>query len=58
MANALFAGASLGLTVLPLMIFHQMQLMACATLARRYARVQPLDESAGLRQRSARAVSP
>jgi solute carrier family 10 (sodium/bile acid cotransporter), member 7 len=38
MANALFAGASLGLVVLPLMIFHQMQLMACATLARRYAR--------------------
>jgi solute carrier family 10 (sodium/bile acid cotransporter), member 7 len=37
MANALFAGASLGLVVLPLMIFHQMQLMACATLARRYA---------------------
>lgn len=38
MANALFAGASLGLVVLPLMIFHQMQFMACATLARRYAR--------------------
>ncbi len=37
MANALFAGASLGLVVLPLMIFHQLQLMACATLARRYA---------------------
>jgi solute carrier family 10 (sodium/bile acid cotransporter), member 7 len=38
MANALFAGASIGLVVLPLMIFHQLQLMACATLARRYAR--------------------
>jgi sodium/bile acid cotransporter 7 len=37
MANVLFAGASVGLIVLPLMIFHQMQLMACATLARRYA---------------------
>lgn len=37
MANALFAGASIGLVVLPLMIFHQLQLMACATLARRYA---------------------
>lgn len=37
MANALFADASLGLVVLPLMIFHQLQLMACATLARRYA---------------------
>jgi sodium/bile acid cotransporter 7 len=37
MANVLFAGASLGLVVLPLMIFHQLQLMVCATLARRYA---------------------
>jgi sodium/bile acid cotransporter 7 len=37
MANALFAGAALGLVVLPLMIYHQLQLMACATLARRYA---------------------
>ena len=37
MANALFVGASLGLVVLPLMIFHQLQLMVCATLARRYA---------------------
>jgi solute carrier family 10 (sodium/bile acid cotransporter), member 7 len=37
MANALFPGASLGLVVLPLMIFHQLQLMACATLAQRYA---------------------
>jgi len=37
MANVLFAGASLGLVVLPLMIFHQIQLVACAALARRYA---------------------
>ena len=37
MANALFAGSTLGFVVLPLMIFHQMQFMACATLARRYA---------------------
>ena len=42
MANALFAGATLGLVVLPLMIFHQLQLMACATLARRYALAQPV----------------
>jgi sodium/bile acid cotransporter 7 len=31
----------LGLIVLPLMIFHQIQLMACAVLARRYARAAP-----------------
>jgi solute carrier family 10 (sodium/bile acid cotransporter), member 7 len=37
MANVLFAGPALGLIVLPLMIFHQIQLMACAALARRYA---------------------
>jgi len=37
MANVLFAGPTVGMTVLPLMIFHQMQLMVCAALARRYA---------------------
>jgi sodium/bile acid cotransporter 7 len=37
MANILFAGSAVGLAVLPLMIFHQMQLMVCAWLARRYA---------------------
>ncbi len=45
MANVLFAGPALGLVLLPLMIFHQIQLMACAALARRYAN-------------SARAFSP
>jgi sodium/bile acid cotransporter 7 len=38
MANVLFAGQALGLIVLPLMVFHQIQLMACAALARHYAR--------------------
>ncbi|MDQ0471544.1 bile acid:sodium symporter family protein [Labrys wisconsinensis] len=38
MANILFAGQPLGLIVLPLMLFHQAQLFACATLAQRYAR--------------------
>jgi solute carrier family 10 (sodium/bile acid cotransporter), member 7 len=37
MANVLFAGQPLGLIILPLMIFHQIQLMACAALARHYA---------------------
>jgi solute carrier family 10 (sodium/bile acid cotransporter), member 7 len=37
MANVLFAGQALGLIVLPLMIFHQIQLMACSALARHYA---------------------
>jgi solute carrier family 10 (sodium/bile acid cotransporter), member 7 len=37
MATVLLAGQSAGLIVLPLMLFHQIQLMACAALARRYA---------------------
>ncbi|MGW6406850.1 bile acid:sodium symporter family protein [Streptomyces vinaceus] len=37
MASVLF-GAQAGLAVLPLMLFHQMQLMVCAVLARRRAR--------------------
>lgn len=37
MATVLLAGQSVGLIVLPLMLFHQVQLMACAALARRYA---------------------
>lgn len=38
MAQILFAGQAVGLLVLPLMLFHQLQLMVCAPLARRYAR--------------------
>jgi sodium/bile acid cotransporter 7 len=36
-ASVLFAGPQLGLIVLPLMLFHQLQLIVCAVLARRYA---------------------
>ncbi len=38
MANIMFPAGTVGLIVLPLMLFHQMQLMVCAALARRYAR--------------------
>ncbi|AFJ46217.1 bile acid:sodium symporter family protein [Shimwellia blattae] len=38
MANILFPAATVGILVLPLMIFHQIQLMVCAVLARRYKR--------------------
>lgn len=38
MAQVLFAGPALGMMVLPLMLFHQVQLMVCAVIARRYAR--------------------
>ena len=38
MANVLFPAAAVGAMVLPLMIFHQIQLMVCAALAQRYAK--------------------
>ncbi|MGW2662705.1 bile acid:sodium symporter family protein [Nocardia tengchongensis] len=41
MATVLFAGHSVGLIVLPLMMFHQIQLITCAALAGRWARTAP-----------------
>jgi sodium/bile acid cotransporter 7 len=41
MASVIFAGSQVGLIVLPLMLFHQIQLMVCAWLARRYADGNP-----------------
>jgi len=38
MANVLFASSAVGTIVLPLMLFHQIQLMVCAVIAQRYAR--------------------
>ncbi|MGU3436275.1 bile acid:sodium symporter family protein [Actinomycetes bacterium M1A6_2h] len=40
MASVLFAGQPVGLIVLPLLIFHQIQLIVCAVLAGRYEREQ------------------
>jgi sodium/bile acid cotransporter 7 len=37
MAGVLFPAATAGLALLPLMLFHQIQLMACAVIAQRYA---------------------
>ena len=37
MAQLLFAGGAVGALILPLMLFHQIQLMVCAVLAQRYA---------------------
>ena len=44
MAGILFPGATAGILVLPLMIFHQIQLMACSVIAQRYG-ARPLDEA-------------
>ncbi|MEV0946943.1 bile acid:sodium symporter family protein [Rhodococcus sp. NPDC049939] len=38
MASVLFVGEPVGLIVLPLIIFHQLQLIVCAAIAQRYAR--------------------
>ena len=38
MAGILFASASVPLIVLPIMLFHQIQLFACTVIAQRYAR--------------------
>ena len=37
MAGVLFPAAAVGMMIVPLMLFHQIQLMVCAVLARRYA---------------------
>ncbi|MDR6610352.1 bile acid:sodium symporter family protein [Pseudomonas synxantha] len=37
MAQVLFAGSTIGVLILPLMLFHQIQLMVCAVLAQRFA---------------------
>jgi sodium/bile acid cotransporter 7 len=41
MAKVLFAPSALGMIILPLMLFHQLQLMVCAVLAQRFARRGP-----------------
>jgi sodium/bile acid cotransporter 7 len=41
MAGVLFPAAQVGAIILPLMIFHQLQLLACASIAQRYARRAP-----------------
>lgn len=38
MANVLFPAATVGIMVLPLMVFHQLQLIVCAVMAQRYAK--------------------
>jgi sodium/bile acid cotransporter 7 len=45
MAKVLFAPQAVGAIVLPLMLFHQMQLMVCAVLAQRYAQ-RPANDDA------------
>jgi len=47
MAGVLFPAPQVGLIILPLMVFHQIQLIVCAILARKYAaRDLPNDQAA------------
>ncbi|MCE7798023.1 bile acid:sodium symporter [Sphingobium sufflavum] len=46
MAGVLFPAAQVGAIILPLMFFHQIQLMVCAVLARRYAAAAEREEGA------------
>ncbi|MEV7230101.1 bile acid:sodium symporter family protein [Polymorphospora sp. NPDC051019] len=46
MATVLFSGASLGLLLLPMMLFHQIQLIVCAALARAWS-THPTPDPAG-----------
>lgn len=43
MAGVLFPAATVGFVLLPVMLYHQFQLMVCAALAQRYGR-RPLEE--------------
>jgi sodium/bile acid cotransporter 7 len=45
MANVIFAGGAIGAIVLPVMLFHQIQLMVCAWLARHYAERRRREEA-------------
>ena len=47
MAAALFPAAVAGVALLPLMVFHQIQLMACAVIAQAYARRPDTEPASG-----------
>jgi sodium/bile acid cotransporter 7 len=45
MAGVLFPAAQVGTVILPLMIFHQIQLIACALIARHYASLASAEDA-------------
>ncbi|SAL71761.1 bile acid:sodium symporter [Caballeronia arvi] len=50
MANVIFSASSVGAVVLPLMLFHQIQLMVCSALAQRWASRWKDNERQSLRE--------
>jgi sodium/bile acid cotransporter 7 len=54
MAKVIFSSNAVGAVVLPLMLFHQIQLMTCAVLAQRWG-ARPQDDATSLEASSSRA---
>lgn len=52
MAQVLFSGAAIGPALLPIMLFHQIQLMACAVIANHYARRPRQEDVQGALQKA------
>ncbi|MBN3804235.1 bile acid:sodium symporter [Paraburkholderia sp. Ac-20336] len=57
MAKVIFASHAVGAVVLPLMLFHQIQLMVCAALAQRWGARDLSGETAAAAQQPAAAVA-
>ncbi|SMG33904.1 bile acid:sodium symporter family protein [Paraburkholderia susongensis] len=57
MAKVIFAAHAVGAVVLPLMLFHQIQLMVCAALAQRWGARDISSETPAASQRPAAAVA-
>jgi sodium/bile acid cotransporter 7 len=57
MAKVIFASHAIGAVVLPLMLFHQIQLMVCAALAQRWGARDTSGESQAASQAPAAAVA-
>jgi solute carrier family 10 (sodium/bile acid cotransporter), member 7 len=51
-ANVLFAGSIVGPMILPLMLFHQIQLMVCAFLAQRWAALRTFPRQPSARRQT------
>jgi sodium/bile acid cotransporter 7 len=47
MAKVLLASSTVSMVLLPLMLFHQIQLLVCAVLASRYAKRQSAMDAFG-----------
>jgi sodium/bile acid cotransporter 7 len=56
-ANVLFTGSIVGPMILPLMLFHQIQLMVCAALAQRWAALRSFPHEDAVSERRSRSAS-